>query len=72
MRPEHTKIFCDEVYATQHGEEFSIGQISIEGGYVTIENSQGHEGVMALNELLKAIRTGEIVRVDGDESEQED
>ncbi len=64
MSTEFPKILCGHTYGTTDGEEFTVVDLDPKNGRVIIEASDGHQGVIDLDDMLEAIRTGEIESVD--------
>ena len=72
MSNEITRIFCGQVYITADGEQFTVVDLNSERGYAVIENPECDRGVMALGDILEAVRTGQIICVDEEDEEAQD
>ena len=72
MSTEIAKIFCGQVYITSDGEQFTVADLDLEDRYAVIENPDDDRGVIALGEMLEAVRTGEFVCVDKEGEEAQD
>ena len=61
MSNEIAKIFCTQIYVTSDGQQFTVVDLDLEARSAVIENPDDDRGVIALGEMLEAVRTGDIV-----------
>lgn len=71
MSTEIPSIFQNQTYVTADGNEFTVIDLNLQNGQVVIEDQDDRQGVMDLDDLLQAIRSGKFILVDDDEDELE-
>jgi hypothetical protein len=65
------KVLVGDVFTDSDGSQMTVLGIDVEEDRVVVEDEDGNHGVMSLGDMLDEIRSGELERVDPEESEQE-
>lgn len=72
MSIEIPNIFQGQTYTTADGDEFTVVDLNLQNGQVVVNDQDGRQGVMDLDDLLQGIRGGKLFLVDDDEDDEDD
>lgn len=70
MSIEIPNIFQGQTYVTADGDELTVVDLNLQNSQVVIEDQDDRQGVMDLDDLLQAIRSGKFILVDDEEDDE--